>query len=39
LLATVRWYLENPAWVAAITQQSDYNGWMQKNYANRKEGA
>jgi dTDP-glucose 4,6-dehydratase len=39
LLATVRWYLEHPEWVAAITQQSDYNGWMQKNYANRKEGA
>jgi len=39
LLATVRWYLEHPEWVAAITQQSDYDGWMQKNYANRKEGA
>jgi len=39
LLATVRWYLEHPEWVAAITQQSDFNGWMQKNYANRKEGA
>jgi dTDP-glucose 4,6-dehydratase len=39
LLATVRWYLEHPEWVAAITQQSDYNGWLQKNYANRKEGA
>jgi len=39
LRATVQWYLEHPEWVAAITQQSDYNGWMQKNYANRKEGA
>ncbi len=39
LLATVRWYLEHPEWVRAITQQSDYNGWIQKNYANRKEGA
>ena len=38
LLATVRWYLEHPEWVRAITQQSDYDGWMQKNYANRKEG-
>jgi dTDP-glucose 4,6-dehydratase len=37
LLATVRWYLEHPEWVRAITQQSDYDGWMQKNYANRKE--
>jgi len=23
--------------VAAITQQSDLNSWMQKNYANRKD--
>ncbi|HAE85753.1 MAG TPA: dTDP-glucose 4,6-dehydratase [Anaerolineaceae bacterium] len=37
LLATVRWYLEHPEWVQAITQQSDYDGWMQKNYANRKD--
>ncbi len=37
LLATVRWYLEHPEWVRAITQQSDYDGWMQKNYANRKD--
>jgi len=37
LLATVRWYLEHPEWVRAITQQSDYEGWMQKNYANRKD--
>ena len=37
LLATVHWYLEHPEWVAAITQQSDLNSWMQKNYANRKE--
>ena len=39
LLATVRWYLEHPEWVEAITQQSDYDGWMQKNYANRKDQA
>ena len=39
LRATVQWYLEHPEWVAAITQQSDYDGWMHKNYANRKEGA
>jgi len=37
LLATVRWYLEHPEWVRAITQQSDLNSWMQKNYANRKD--
>ena len=37
LLATVRWYLEHPEWVAAITQQSDLNSWMQKNYAKRKD--
>jgi dTDP-glucose 4,6-dehydratase len=39
LRATVQWYLEHPEWVAAITQQSDYDGWMQKNYANRKDQA
>jgi len=37
LLATVRWYLEHPEWVEAITQQSDYDSWVQKNYANRKD--
>jgi dTDP-glucose 4,6-dehydratase len=33
---TVQWYLDNPEWVQAITEQSDYSSWMQKNYAGRK---
>ncbi len=33
---TVQWYLDNPEWVQAITVQSDYSSWMQKNYAGRK---
>lgn len=36
LRATVRWYLENPAWVEKIRQQSDIQQWMQKNYNERK---
>jgi dTDP-glucose 4,6-dehydratase len=35
LLKTVTWYLENPAWVAAIHQHQDYQGWLQKNYSGR----
>lgn len=35
LRKTVAWYLENPAWVAAIRERSDYQTWMQKNYAER----
>jgi dTDP-glucose 4,6-dehydratase len=35
LYKTVSWYLENPAWVAAIRARSDYQTWMQKNYAER----
>ena len=30
LMDTVKWYLDNPAWVQAITEQSDYNTWVQK---------
>lgn len=33
---TVQWYLDNPEWVQAITEQSDYSSWVQKNYAGRK---
>ncbi|GAB4488762.1 MAG: dTDP-glucose 4,6-dehydratase [Anaerolineales bacterium] len=36
LRETLRWYLENPAWVEKIRQQSDIQQWMQKNYAERK---
>jgi dTDP-glucose 4,6-dehydratase len=35
LLKTVTWYLENPAWVAAVHQHQDYQGWLQKNYSGR----
>ena len=36
LMDTVKWYLDNPAWVQAITEQSDYSPWVQKNYSGRK---
>jgi len=36
LVDTVKWYLDNPAWVEAITKQSDYDSWLQKNYSSRK---
>jgi len=35
LLKTVKWYLENPAWVKAIRKQQTYQGWLKQNYANR----
>jgi len=37
LVDTVNWYLEHPQWVEAITRQSDYSSWLQKNYSSRKE--
>ena len=36
LLDTVKWYLDNPEWIEAITKQSDLNTWMKKNYGERK---
>ncbi len=36
MLKTVQWYLDNPQWVQAIMQQSDYNTWVQRNYTERK---
>jgi len=36
LVDTVEWYLDNPEWVEAITKQSDYDIWLQKNYSGRK---
>ncbi len=36
MASTIQWYLENPDWVAAITRQSDYDTWMQRNYTERK---
>lgn len=38
LLATARWYLDNPAWVAAIQGEAGFQQWIERNYANR-EGA
>ncbi|MEW6179367.1 MAG: dTDP-glucose 4,6-dehydratase [Chloroflexota bacterium] len=35
LRQTVRWYLENSQWVAAIRQQQEYQAWLMKNYAER----
>ncbi len=38
LLKTVRWYLDHPGWISAISQQAEYQGWVDKNYANRGGG-
>jgi dTDP-glucose 4,6-dehydratase len=35
LLQTVKWYLEHPEWIEAIHKQSDYQSWLERNYANR----
>ena len=35
LLDTVRWYLENPAWVASIRKRTDYHDWIVNNYNKR----
>ena len=34
LRATVRWYLENGAWVESV-RSGDYRNWIERNYANR----
>ncbi len=31
---TVRWYLDNPEWIASV-RSGDYLTWMQQNYGNR----
>lgn len=36
MLDTVQWYLDNPEWVKAIMEQSDYSTWVKKNYDGRK---
>jgi dTDP-glucose 4,6-dehydratase len=36
LAKTVQWYLENPAWIDAIRQQQDYQGWLAQNYGARE---
>jgi dTDP-glucose 4,6-dehydratase len=35
LASTIRWYLENPAWLASVRRAS-YSGWLKKNYGSRK---
>jgi dTDP-glucose 4,6-dehydratase len=37
LLKTVRWYLDNPDWIESVRRGSDFNTWMDKNYAARGE--
>jgi dTDP-glucose 4,6-dehydratase len=34
LRRTVRWYLDNPAWISHV-RSGEYRTWMEKNYANR----
>jgi dTDP-D-glucose 4,6-dehydratase len=38
LLETACWYLEHDDWIQAISRQNDYQAWLEKNYAERKEG-
>jgi dTDP-glucose 4,6-dehydratase len=35
---TVRWYLDNPKWVAAV-QSGEYRRWLELNYADRQSTA
>jgi dTDP-glucose 4,6-dehydratase len=35
LAETVRWYLDNPAWVDAIRNHGDFQNWMNNNYTQR----
>jgi dTDP-glucose 4,6-dehydratase len=37
LLKTVEWYINHPEWVEVIQKQSDYKGWLQRNYNRRGE--
>jgi dTDP-glucose 4,6-dehydratase len=36
LIQTVEWYLKHPHWVDAIRKEQDYQGWLAKNYEQRK---
>ena len=38
LRETVQWYLEHPDWITAVSQQPDYQSWIQRNYSNREGG-
>lgn len=35
LRKTVKWYLENPDWIAAATGNDDFAGWLALNYESR----
>jgi dTDP-glucose 4,6-dehydratase len=35
LRETVKWYLENTEWVAAIQKQAEFKSWVDKNYTQR----
>ncbi len=35
LRETVEWYINHAEWVKAISQQSGYNDWLEKNYGKR----
>lgn len=35
LMKTVQWYLDHPEWLEAIRAQTDYQGWMKRNYEGR----
>jgi dTDP-glucose 4,6-dehydratase len=37
LQKTVDWYLRRGDWVQAIREQSDYQGWLERNYEVRGE--
>jgi dTDP-glucose 4,6-dehydratase len=34
LLKTIRWYLNNPGWLASV-RSGEYRNWLEKNYAGR----
>ncbi len=36
LRETVKWYLENDAWVHSVLGQDGYAAWLEKNYADRE---
>ena len=35
LMRTVKWYLEEVAWVAAIRNRPEYRSWLEMNYSKR----
>jgi dTDP-glucose 4,6-dehydratase len=35
LTSTVRWYLENPEWIKAISNRTEFKHWLKENYRAR----